>query len=124
MTEQTLEQIAEELLDKLIPHRCLNPCLTCEDHHEQVLTALQAAEARGRQASLGEPQWRDIESAPFGERVLVYCPKVERFVSGVFSAVLIRLTGRWVQVGGGALSIKPTHWLPLPPPPGSATTDG
>lgn len=62
------------------------------------------------------PGWQPMESAPDGSRVLVFVPPVENYISGVFTAVKIKLTGNWVLAGGvGPLVTTPTLWMPLPP---------
>jgi hypothetical protein len=53
--------------------------------------------------------WRTIETAPPGERVLLWFPELGYSVTGMPEAYGYK-TGGW----------KATHWLPLPPPPSTA----
>lgn len=61
-------------------------------------------------------EWQPIETAPLAEWVLVWGP-----TSIVRSAALCRdETGRtWWTEGRGQITIKLTHWAPLPEPPDS-----
>jgi hypothetical protein len=60
--------------------------------------------------------WQPIESAPKdGTRVLGYFPDLE---SGYHDTVWIDRLKTWVS---RAYPAAPSHWMPLPPPPGSET---
>jgi len=50
--------------------------------------------------------WRTIDTAPPGERVLLWFPDLGYAVTGTPEAYGYKFGG-W----------KATHWLPLPPPP-------
>ena len=58
-------------------------------------------------------QWRPIEEAPKdGFEVLVYVPRA----TGALYITASNPTGQqWWSRNVGA--VKPTHWMPLPPPP-------
>lgn len=64
-----------------------------------------------------QPQWQPIETAPkLGERFLVHC-------EGGHLEVAFNLRGKIIgDSGSNTLTLKdkgykPTHWMPLPPPP-------
>jgi hypothetical protein len=59
---------------------------------------------------LATSEWHDIETAPTGQRVLVFTSEGEVRVA-LYST---RQKG-WRTVSGSA--VRPTHWRPLPEPP-------
>jgi hypothetical protein len=64
--------------------------------------------------------WRDIDSAPRDwSDVLVYSPDHSGFnCEGVFSAFYDTDIQKWfTPTPGENMPLKPTHWMPLPPPP-------
>jgi hypothetical protein len=91
---------------------------------------LKLRERSTRRASLGEqqaPQWRDIATAPRDSKArLVWVPEnrcmfVVTWRDGdSFSEDEICRPAGWYIFGGhqNLLSGTPTHWMPLPPPPG------
>lgn len=78
------------------------------------ITRLQSALSEARKES-----WQQIETAPRSSRVLLYLrrddePEFNMFVEG---ALLMR---GWLWPGmQEGNSTRPTHWMPLPAPPGS-----
>lgn len=72
-------------------------------------------------------EWKKIETAPEGEHILLYWPHGERGVGGMECATFYRYEDSWSYwTHGGPNSgldwdprdnEKPTHWMPLPPPP-------
>ena len=68
------------------------------------------------------PVWLPIETSPRTRRArLVYCPdnKNTFLVSWqTDEGSYYGAEGVWIHSGsGGELREKPTHWMPLPPPP-------
>lgn len=63
--------------------------------------------------------WRDIETAPRGQRVMVWIADKEASENIAFAKVWFHSDG---TLGGGAEGFNGkwdlTHWMPLPPPPG------
>ena len=58
--------------------------------------------------------WQPIDTAPRdGMPVLLFLPAWDMFEVGVYNAAL----GQW-QERTGDLMDTPSHWMPLPPPPG------
>lgn len=68
--------------------------------------------------------WQKIETAPEGERILLFEP-AEVVVNGqtipvpfIFAAMLNEDDQWWDDLMGEvATGFNPTHWMPLPPPP-------
>jgi hypothetical protein len=68
-------------------------------------------------------EWKDIESAPKGESVLVFIPTARRDKVRL-GRCGVTATGSLLWTYGGEFAFdvgKATHWQPLPPPPGSET---
>ena len=73
-----------------------------------------------------QKHWRQIDSAPTNQSVLIYIPNAEHYGEGIYRGMLVDMgTGkRWTTT---ALSMgrdcgttwHPTHWMPLPSPPNS-----
>jgi hypothetical protein len=66
---------------------------------------------------MSEREWQPIETAPQDKdlELLVFCSDTrEQFV-----AYQRRLNGQWTYAKGvfGEVICRPTHWMPLPPPP-------
>lgn len=65
------------------------------------------------------PQWLPIETAPKGQRVMVWIADKEVGENIAFAKVWFHSDG---TLGGGAEGFNGkwdlTHWMPLPPPPG------
>ena len=58
-----------------------------------------------------ELEWQDISTAPRdGTAILAYDPKWQ-------SAHVVAWSKNYSEWKGGANRCRPTHWLPLPPPP-------
>lgn len=81
--------------------------------------------ARAAIAALGDG-WRDIASAPATGPVLLYRPTLRgEVVPKIMSSAGRRPDGMWFNwnyycVNGEPLPDEhPTHWAPLPPPPGA-----
>jgi hypothetical protein len=62
-----------------------------------------------------ERQWWPIESAPRDKSILLGAQGLEGWIqmSGY------RTNADWYFIGGGWMGVEPTHWIPLPNPPGS-----
>lgn len=72
------------------------------------------------QAPSGCEGWRDIKTAPKDwSNVLLYDPEEEQPVFEGFFSCKDGGRNRWIK--GNILSVKPTHWQPLPAPPRSRT---
>jgi hypothetical protein len=94
----------------------------CADELETVLSSLQPPNENANQSlregstvPVREPEatpnnWRPIETAPRGEMLILYFPKDERHRLHI----MVR-----VETFPCSFPRKPTHWLPLPPLPGS-----
>lgn len=71
-------------------------------------------------------EWRPIETAPINQSVLIWCPHCEHYGDPVYRGMLVDMgTGRrWScsAIGMGRdlapMDVHPTHWMPLPAPPG------
>jgi hypothetical protein len=63
-------------------------------------------------------EWQPIESAPKGTRVLAY-----PHVNGHVVAAFLSEHGEWLTIPG-RYAFRPTHWLPLPDPPGRSGAAG
>ena len=60
--------------------------------------------------------WQPIETAPKdGTQCLGFVPSYYQGKGGC--ALVLWLNGQWMD--GKAWACKPTHWMPLPPPPRS-----
>lgn len=59
-------------------------------------------------------QWQPIETAPFAEWVLVWGPTS---IVRVAAKCERQNTVWWSEGRAGAVSVKLTHWAPLPAPP-------
>lgn len=61
------------------------------------------------------PEWQPIETAPNdGQKLLMWSPGL-----GIDWLVLYWMDGYWREPANGmGLKREPTHWMPLPPPPG------
>lgn len=93
---------------------------------------LASENAKWPRALAAEREWRPIETAPEGEHVMLWWPEGERGIGGIECATIFRgdphsSTGMSFWTHGGPNSgtdweprnsEKPTHWQPLPSPPG------
>ncbi len=66
-------------------------------------------------------QWQPIETAPeevmeTAAPVLLWSPSTHTYPA--FGRYWTQC-GRWLE-DHGAAPLRPTHWMPLPPPPGAA----
>jgi hypothetical protein len=66
--------------------------------------------------------WQPIESAPKGDGFvdIVFCPdnhESERIMMGSYRRGFMGRPGHW-QIHIDGQCIEPTHWMPLPAPPG------
>lgn len=59
-------------------------------------------------------EWQPIETAPKGERVLVYFPRTGRKEAMIIAASNPTGSQWWAKHIG---NLFPTHWMPLPEPP-------
>lgn len=84
---------------------------------------------------MSEMEWQPTETAPEGDLVLWFCPKAHRGLPSC--EVLMRfndpLYGESFWTNGGpnagddvdfAEDERPTHWMPLPPPPSAPGAGG
>lgn len=71
----------------------------------------EVAAARSRVEALCRPQWQPIETAPKGGRDLILLLTPSDFPQFAYS-------NTW-WTAGFSVECKPTHWMPLPPPPGA-----
>lgn len=56
-------------------------------------------------------EWRPIETAPKGDRVLLKSGLNDRILIG------FNVGDGWIESGSRHMSYPPTHWMPLPTPP-------
>jgi hypothetical protein len=78
------------------------------------------------QAVLAAMGWRDIKDAPVNESVLVWIPNREHYGDPVYRGLQVDMgTGKHWQVNGLSMGRdlanheQPTHFMPLPLPPGA-----
>lgn len=65
-------------------------------------------------------EWRDIETAPRdGTHVVVFEPRKTPVVAYFSQAIEMFSNLGWQSTPGGC-RYNPTHWMPLPSPPGEA----
>lgn len=70
--------------------------------------------------------WQSIESAPKNEYILVFCPGADEFTQIMICGFLVSESpdddGDWYELNADTrpspLDVMPTHWMPLPDPPG------
>lgn len=86
--------------------------------HADMADALRAADAAG---------WQPIETAPTNVSILVFIPDLDHYGPGIYRAILVDMgTGRRWHATTVAMGRDlgphdtPTHWRPLPTPPGDA----
>ena len=71
---------------------------------------------------VGDP---DISVEPWGgDPVLICKPGMKRSWRGYWRMAGPRAGWRWEAPGLGAVPFKPTHWMPLPPPPADQEGEG
>lgn len=79
-------------------------------------------------------EWQTIETAPLNESVLIFIPSpvAEHYGAGIYRALQKqRISGLrlWMTTGlhhGSDIvdrDYQPTHWMPLPEPPATLTTN-
>ena len=63
--------------------------------------------------------WQPIETAPYGEYVLIFCegldPTVARKADRESTVWLLAQTGDYAE--GSGVDFEPTHWAPIPETP-------
>jgi hypothetical protein len=122
-TEKIIEVMAKAMMvyAKTLPPASSFHCLLRSHRLECANAALTALQSSGYMVIEG---WKPIETAPEMKGVLIFgrTPPTEygfenwRMGSGHYHDVM----KRWIWEGEQVLShwvTKPTHWMPLPPPP-------
>ena len=59
-------------------------------------------------------EWQPIETAPSEGDFLAYVPNS---IAGPILIVEADMGEFWHMAGDDTETVKPTHWMPLPPPP-------
>lgn len=79
------------------------------------------------QALRKDAEWLPIETAPKTSRaILVHCSDRKNTYTACYGKVggFLQADG-WRHFGGGGdMTEEPTHWMPLPPPPGIVGKEG
>jgi len=67
--------------------------------------------------------WQPISTAPLNESVLIYIPNADHLGPGIYRGLKVERHGGpiWLfntlSMSFDPMSLAPSHWQPLPPPP-------
>lgn len=136
MTDLTPDQIAASR-NRLLAEG-FHPDSNAVRVHEQLLAVMQAnrMNVEGACQSMedlkaecerlrAEREWRPIETAPKAQEILVYCTRMREIGTAKWMENWGRWGDTWVISGfNQPWASIPSHWMPLPQVPASATESG